>query len=53
MIVGIDHIPGLVDMARANLAKDGVRVGDVQGGVDVVLGDGRLGQLRMTVLHRR
>lgn len=43
-VVGVDHIPGLVDMARRNLAKDGVRVGAVSGAVDVVLGDGRLGQ---------
>ncbi|WOO85844.1 Protein-L-isoaspartate(D-aspartate) O-methyltransferase [Vanrija pseudolonga] len=39
-VIGIDHIRGLTDMSRANLAKDGVALG-VAHGIDIVLGDGR------------
>lgn len=42
-IVGIDHLSGLVDLGKANLAKDGIELGDKEGGVQVVLGDGRKG----------
>lgn len=42
-VVGIDHIQGLADMARANLAKDGVTVVERGPGVRIVCGDGRAG----------
>lgn len=42
-VVGIDHLPGLVELAKENLRKDGVKMGDSSGGVQIVLGDGRLG----------
>jgi protein-L-isoaspartate(D-aspartate) O-methyltransferase len=42
-VVGIDHLPGLVDLAKANLAKDGIQLNNEAGGVQIVLGDGRKG----------
>lgn len=42
-VVGIDHLPGLVELAKANLAKDGIRLNREAGGVQIVLGDGRKG----------
>ncbi|KAL1405291.1 hypothetical protein Q8F55_008918 [Vanrija albida] len=41
-VIGIDHISGLTDLSRANLAKDGVALGGEEG-IDIVLGDGRAG----------
>jgi protein-L-isoaspartate(D-aspartate) O-methyltransferase len=42
-VVGIDHLQGLVDLAKENLGKDGVKLGATEGGVKVILGDGRKG----------
>ena len=42
-VVGIDHLPGLVELAKANLAKDGIQLSNEAGGVQIVLGDGRKG----------
>ena len=44
-VVGIDHIKGLVDQSIVNLKKDGVELGAVEGGVHIICGDGRLGEL--------
>lgn len=43
-VIGIDHLPGLVDLAKENLKKDGIELGSDGGIVKVVLGDGRIGQ---------
>lgn len=48
-VIGIDHISGLVDLARKNMSSDGIILGTAVGsgkirGVDVVLGDGRQGK---------
>ena len=48
-IVGIDHLSGLVDLGKANLAKDGIELGDKEGGVQVVLGDGRKGMYLLVI----
>lgn len=43
-VVGIDHIPQLVDMSIANLRKDGLKVDDDAGSrILMVCGDGRKG----------
>lgn len=43
-VVGIDHIPQLVDMSIANLRKDGLKVnGDADSKILMVCGDGRKG----------
>ena len=42
-IIGIDHIQGLVDMAKENLTKDGIKLGAEGQGVEIICGDGRLG----------
>ncbi|RXK36442.1 protein-L-isoaspartate O-methyltransferase [Tremella mesenterica] len=42
-VVGIDHLPQLVSLAKENLTKDGVKLGVEKGGVEIVCGDGRLG----------
>jgi len=42
-VVGIEHIQGLVEMSKENLKKDGVKLGAVEGGVEIVCGDGREG----------
>lgn len=42
IVVGIDHIPTLTDLARSNIASDlGVR--ETGGKIEIVTGDGRLG----------
>jgi len=43
-IIGIDHLQGLVDLAKENLSKDGVKLGTAEGGVEIICGDGRLGE---------
>jgi protein-L-isoaspartate O-methyltransferase len=40
VVIGIDHLPGLVNLARTNLSKDGVILGTA---IDIVCGDGRAG----------
>ena len=42
-VVGIDHLPGLVEMSRENLRKDGIDLGAGQGRIEMVCGDGREG----------
>ncbi|KAH7887131.1 protein-L-isoaspartate O-methyltransferase [Phlebopus sp. FC_14] len=42
-VVGIDHIPELVDWSRANLAKDGLGQALREGTIEMVAGDGREG----------
>ena len=42
-VVGIDHIPQLVDMSIGNLKKDGLSHALETGEVVIVSGDGRLG----------
>ncbi|PWN91433.1 protein-L-isoaspartate O-methyltransferase [Acaromyces ingoldii] len=42
-VVGIDHIEGLVDMAKRNLQKDQLGPHQHRGGIQAVLGDGRKG----------
>ncbi|RSH78125.1 uncharacterized protein EHS24_002581 [Apiotrichum porosum] len=41
-VIGIDHLQGLADLARTNLAKDGVTIGPASK-IDIVCGDGRKG----------
>lgn len=48
-VVGIEHIEGLVEQSRRNLQADGVKLGAVAGGVDIIHGDGRQGQLIVNV----
>jgi protein-L-isoaspartate(D-aspartate) O-methyltransferase len=45
LVLGIDHLSGLVQLGRRNLEQDGVTLGlsDLTG-VDVMLGDGRKGE---------
>ncbi|WVW83124.1 protein-L-isoaspartate O-methyltransferase [Kwoniella bestiolae CBS 10118] len=46
LVIGIDHIQGLVDQSISNLKKDGVPLGpgkDGKGGVIMICGDGRKG----------
>ncbi|CAD6587184.1 MAG: hypothetical protein TREMPRED_004679 [Tremellales sp. Tagirdzhanova-0007] len=42
-VIGIDHLQGLVEMAKENLGKDGVKLGSTEGRVEIICGDGRLG----------
>jgi hypothetical protein len=42
LVVGIDHLPGLTDLSRRNLQKDGIEVGEGKG-IEIVTGDGRKG----------
>ena len=42
-VVGIEHIKELAEWSEENLRKDGVTLGE--GGVEIVHGDGRLGEL--------
>ncbi len=43
-VIGVDHIRGLVDQSLENLRKDGIKIGADVGGVEIVHGDGRLGE---------
>jgi protein-L-isoaspartate(D-aspartate) O-methyltransferase len=42
-VVGIEHIKELAEWSKENLHKDGVKLGE--GGVEIIHGDGRLGEL--------
>lgn len=42
IVIGIDHLPGLTDLATRNLKSDGIEVGQGQG-IEIVTGDGRKG----------
>lgn len=42
-VVGIEHIEPLVELSKRNLRADGVKLGAVEGGVEIVHGDGRNG----------
>lgn len=44
-VVGMEHIEELAEQSKSNLAADGVRVGTAEGAVEIIQGDGRLGQL--------
>ncbi|KAI9638322.1 protein-L-isoaspartate O-methyltransferase [Dioszegia hungarica] len=48
-VVGIDHIPGLTQMSRMNLAKDGLAVDSDDARIRIVTGDGRRGPYQ--VIH--
>lgn len=52
-VVGIDHMQGLVDMAEDNLAKDGIKLGAGPGKVEIICGDGRLGEFYSTLRMSR
>jgi len=41
-VVGIEHIKELAEWSKENLRKDGIEVG--VGGVEILHGDGRLGE---------
>ena len=43
MVVGIDHIPELVDWSLENLRKDGLGEAVAQGKIKMIVGDGRKG----------
>lgn len=44
LVIGIDHLPGLVTLSKRNMTNDGVPLGVRDGiGVEVILGDGRQG----------
>jgi protein-L-isoaspartate(D-aspartate) O-methyltransferase len=42
-VVGIEHIKDLAEWSKGNLRKDRIEVGE--GGVEIIHGDGRLGEL--------
>jgi hypothetical protein len=42
-VVGIEHIKELAEWSKENLRKDGIQV--EEGGVEIIHGDGRLGEL--------
>jgi hypothetical protein len=44
-VVGIEHIKELAEQSKSNLITDGVNVGAAEGAVEIIQGDGRLGQL--------
>jgi protein-L-isoaspartate(D-aspartate) O-methyltransferase len=50
-VVGIEHIKDLAEWSKDNLRKDGVELG--VGGVEIIHGDGRLGELSSSVLVGR
>lgn len=52
-VTGVDHIPQLVDMARQNLRRDGLGEALDKGWVDIVAGDGRLGECERGVVHHK
>lgn len=41
-VVGIDHVPGLVDLAQSNISKDHAQYLK-EGRIELIVGDGRLG----------
>lgn len=41
-VVGIEHIKELAEWSKENLRKDGIELGE--GGVEIIHGDGRLGE---------
>lgn len=45
-VIGIEHIKELADWSKDNLSKDGVKLGAVEGGVEIIHGDGRQGELQ-------
>lgn len=45
-VVGIEHIAGLVEQSKKNLLADGVKLGAVEGGIEIIHGDGRQGESR-------
>ena len=48
-VVGIEHIEGLVEQSKKNLQADGVKLGAVTGGVEIVHGDGREGTSSLVI----
>jgi len=50
-VIGIEHIKELAEWSKENLRRDGVQVGE--GGVEIIHGDGRLGELLDTVHSAR
>lgn len=42
-VVGIDHVPQLVDWSISNLKRDGLSQALDDGKIEIVCGDGRLG----------
>jgi protein-L-isoaspartate(D-aspartate) O-methyltransferase len=48
-VVGIEHIKELAEWSKDNLSKDGVRLGAMEGGVEIIHGDGRQGKLALLV----
>ena len=43
-VVGIDHIPELVDWSKTNLQRDGLGVALESGHLKMIVGDGRQGE---------
>jgi protein-L-isoaspartate(D-aspartate) O-methyltransferase len=50
-VVGIDHIPELVDWSVGNLRKDGLGEALEKGQIEMVTGDGRQGAWRISVVY--
>lgn len=42
-VIGVDHLSGLVELGRQNMAQDGIDVKDPEGKVRIVQADGRRG----------
>jgi hypothetical protein len=50
-VVGIDHIPELVDWSVENLRKDGLGEALEKGQIEMVAGDGRQGTWRSSLTY--
>lgn len=51
-VIGVDHLPELVELGRQNMAKDGIDVDDPQTKVDIVEGDGQQGVSFLQILPK-
>lgn len=52
-VIGIDHIEQLVEQSKKNLEADGIELGAVEGGIQIIHGDGREGMFSYRSQHRR
>ena len=50
-VVGIEHIPELVDWSKTNLQRDGLGAALESGHIKVVAGDGRQGGWGFTMIE--
>ena len=52
-VIGVDHIPELVEWSKKNLEKDGLGSALRDGKIEMVTGDGREGELPLLSVQRR